>query len=47
MRYETLGELSEFVDYKQGVTKRCGLSLLTNSELVYKREGGGLRGLSQ
>ncbi len=33
---------------KQGVTKRCRLSWLTNSALVYEPNcGGGFRGLSQ
>ncbi len=35
---------------QQGVTKRCRLSWLTNSALVYEpkyEEGGGLLGLSQ
>ncbi len=32
----------------QGVTKRCRLSWLANSSLVYERKcGGGMRGLSQ
>ncbi len=33
--------------YKQGVTKRYRLSLLTNCALVYEPKCGGLRGLSQ
>jgi hypothetical protein len=39
--------------FNQGVTKRCRLSLLTNSALVYESQcgrmggGGELRGLSQ
>jgi hypothetical protein len=37
-----------YFDYFLGVTKRCRLSWLTNSDLVYEPEcGGGLRGLSQ
>ncbi len=31
-----------FLIYKQGVTKRCRLSLLTNSALVYESQCGGM-----
>jgi hypothetical protein len=41
---------SSFVRIRMGITKRCRLSWLTNSALVYEPNaggGGGLRGLSQ
>jgi hypothetical protein len=49
----TGGSQRDFVCLGQGVTKRCRLSLLTNSALVYEPKcrgmggGGGLRGLNQ
>jgi len=44
MEFRATGE-----DSSQGITKRCRLSWLTNSALVYEPEfgGGALRGLSQ
>jgi hypothetical protein len=37
----------ENFSHTRGVTKRCRLSLLTNSALVLRGQRGGLRGLSQ
>jgi hypothetical protein len=55
IRRGVLGVAVNLLMCNQGVTKRCCLSLLTNSALVYKSQcvgmgGGGvwgLRGLSQ